>query len=270
MLPPQEIEDVLERFRDWLTTANEELDAADVRALAEQLSQGAMAGAATEVSNGSVGLLQVVETVTALRHDLKLQNKSVRSLRETTEVALEGLQRASEQFDRNQKDAERAAEQAVRPFVEKLLTLDELIGQAESSIGSLSSHAEEPPVDRIERELSARYLALPRWRRAAAAFWQRVVCDVLKNHRQAPRTGMEGLVEGLRLLRTRASAALADVGVERIECVGRRVDPAAMRVVDVAEAAGRPPETVVEEVRPGYTFRGNVVRFAEVRATRGG
>ena len=39
-----------------------------------------------------------------------------------------------------------------------------------------------------------------------------------------------------------------------------------MRVIELVDAPGVPPETVVEEIRPGYVWRGQVVRYAEVRA----
>jgi GrpE protein len=40
-------------------------------------------------------------------------------------------------------------------------------------------------------------------------------------------------------------------------------------VVELADAPDQPPHTVVEELRRGYTWRGRVLRLAEVRATRG-
>jgi molecular chaperone GrpE len=41
-----------------------------------------------------------------------------------------------------------------------------------------------------------------------------------------------------------------------------------MKVLELVEAPGVAPETVVDELRPGYVWRGLVVRYAEVRATR--
>ena len=38
-------------------------------------------------------------------------------------------------------------------------------------------------------------------------------------------------------------------------------------MIELVEAPGVPPETVVDELRPGYVWRGLVVRYAEVRAT---
>jgi hypothetical protein len=39
--------------------------------------------------------------------------------------------------------------------------------------------------------------------------------------------------------------------------------------VELIDDASVKPETVVEEIRPGYSYGGEVVRFAEVRASKG-
>jgi len=56
--------------------------------------------------------------------------------------------------------------------------------------------------------------------------------------------------------------------VRRIDTLGQPVDPDRMTVVEVVDAPDRPPGVVVDEVRRGYTWRGRVLRFAEVRAAR--
>ncbi len=61
---------------------------------------------------------------------------------------------------------------------------------------------------------------------------------------------------------------LSEHRIERLTCLGRRVDPARMRVIELVDAPGVAPETVMDELRPGYVWRGQVVRYAEVRATR--
>ena len=41
-----------------------------------------------------------------------------------------------------------------------------------------------------------------------------------------------------------------------------------MTVVEVVQANGHVPGTVVDEIRPGYLWNDKVVRYAEVRAAR--
>jgi len=72
------------------------------------------------------------------------------------------------------------------------------------------------------------------------------------------------LVEGVRMVRDHLEQVLLRYGVERVESVGERFDPAlhhaiALRPVEV-ERRGR----VVDEVTAGYALRGKVLRPAAV------
>ncbi|MFO0877892.1 MAG: nucleotide exchange factor GrpE [Gemmataceae bacterium] len=74
--------------------------------------------------------------------------------------------------------------------------------------------------------------------------------------------------EGLRVLQARARQCLSDHGIEVIACVGQPLDPRLHRVVEVIAAPG-PSETIVQQVRPGYLWRGQVLREAEVVTVSG-
>ena len=76
------------------------------------------------------------------------------------------------------------------------------------------------------------------------------------------------LIEGYDLIQARLKRALAAEQIRRIEARGRKVDPERMTVVEVVEAPGQAAGTVLDEIRKGYTWRGRVLRFAEVRAVR--
>ena len=54
--------------------------------------------------------------------------------------------------------------------------------------------------------------------------------------------------------------------IERIPCEGRPVDPERMIVIEVVDDPDRPPGTVVKELRRGYTWKGRLLRYAEVQA----
>jgi molecular chaperone GrpE len=76
------------------------------------------------------------------------------------------------------------------------------------------------------------------------------------------------LLEGYGLIQARLRRAMETEQLQRIAVVGRPVEPAVMTVVELVDDPGRPSADVVDEVRRGYTWRGRVLRFAEVRATR--
>jgi molecular chaperone GrpE len=67
---------------------------------------------------------------------------------------------------------------------------------------------------------------------------------------------------GLALAHKELVAVLTEQGVERMDVLGRTFDPTQMDCVEVVE--GKDDE-VIEEVLPGYTFRGKVLRVARVK-----
>ena len=76
-------------------------------------------------------------------------------------------------------------------------------------------------------------------------------------------------LEGYRLIQKRLRRALASEQVGHIPCEGKPVDPELMTVIEVVDEPHDRPGTVVKELRRGYTWRGRVIRFAEVQAVRG-
>ena len=67
---------------------------------------------------------------------------------------------------------------------------------------------------------------------------------------------------GLDLTFKELTAVLEVQGVEKIDVIGRQFDPHEMECVEVV--AGKNNE-VVEEVLPGYRFRGKILRIAHVK-----
>ena len=67
---------------------------------------------------------------------------------------------------------------------------------------------------------------------------------------------------GLDLTFKELQAVLEEQGVEKIEVVGRQFDPHEMDCVEVV--TGKDNE-VIDEVLPGYRFRGKILRVAQVK-----
>jgi hypothetical protein len=77
------------------------------------------------------------------------------------------------------------------------------------------------------------------------------------------------LLEGYGLIHKRLRRAMASEQVAHIPCEGKPVDPEVMTVIEVVDEPQQEPGTVARELRRGYTWRGRVIRFAEVQAVRG-
>lgn len=67
---------------------------------------------------------------------------------------------------------------------------------------------------------------------------------------------------GLALANKELLSVLSEQGVEKIDVMGRQFDPTEM---DCVEVVGGKDNEVVEEVQPGYLFRGKVLRVARVK-----
>ena len=71
--------------------------------------------------------------------------------------------------------------------------------------------------------------------------------------------------KGFELIRRQLSDLLAQHGLERIEAVGKQVNPHLHHAIERVETTEHPEGVVVGELQPGFTFHGRVLRPAMVR-----
>ena len=71
--------------------------------------------------------------------------------------------------------------------------------------------------------------------------------------------------EGVEMVRRKLASLLESEGVERIECVGRPFDPSLHEAVEKVQGDSPGEDTVVEEIRPGFTFKGQLLRPSMVK-----
>jgi molecular chaperone GrpE len=269
MLSTSELDDIVDRFRQWLYETNEELNAASCSDLQNRLSKGG------EEAPGGPGLLEMVEAFTAMRHDAKLLAKGVRVMQDDLREGVATITDGVATLERSKIDAgvaaAEAARLAARPLLELLLDLDDTIAHAIIGLQDVARHSQnENPWQQLLGQLDSEAARLPAWRSLLVRWgWSWAREQLLR----AERTGsapavISSVIEGLTILGTKIGRALADQGVRPLTCLGQRVDPNAVRVVDVVVDARTPPETVVSELRKGYTWNGEIIRVAEVRATR--
>jgi molecular chaperone GrpE len=253
-------EAMLGRFRQWIEEARREADSLpeDVEFSAEQ----------SDVR--PVGLLQLVEEFTALRHEVKLQTKSSRGVADRTEQALAAMQQAMELFRSVEAKEKEIAQHAAKPLVESLMELDEALGRGRAVIDTARRRLLEDLTGHIREQLDSSLLRLPAWRRWLCRSWCRQAREIL-----VQRAGLmyrdifDSLIEGYDLILGRLQRAMKKAELYRIECVGRQADPNLMTVVEVIDDPLRPPGLVVDQIRPGYYWKDKVIRFAEVRAIQG-
>jgi molecular chaperone GrpE len=75
----------------------------------------------------------------------------------------------------------------------------------------------------------------------------------------------KGFLEGVKMVQKNLTSALESEGLERIKALGEPFNPSTHEAVDKVEGKGASEDTVVEEMRKGYMFKGKVLRPSAVK-----
>ena len=75
---------------------------------------------------------------------------------------------------------------------------------------------------------------------------------------------LKKIVEGVSLIYKELRDRLKEDGVERMEVVGKKFDPYSQEALTAINSPDHENDTVIEEITPGYTISGNVLRPAKV------
>jgi len=94
--------------------------------------------------------------------------------------------------------------------------------------------------------------------------------DLAAMHAEEGEGKGDALKEGIAMVRRNLATAMESVGLRRIEAVGKPFDPALHEAVEKVQGRSRGKDMVVEEVRPGFTFRGALLRPSMVKVELAG
>jgi len=78
----------------------------------------------------------------------------------------------------------------------------------------------------------------------------------------------EDFKEGIILIRKRIREVLRERGVERIDAVGNHFDPLKHEAIMVQDDSEVSSNTVIEELQPGYLFKGTLLRPSKVKVAK--
>ncbi len=253
-------EQILDRFRDWLRETR--VEAAEI--------DDSTNGIVDESSR--IGLDRLIEEFTALRHELKLQTRSARSIEERFENSLETLDSATSAFREVAAQTISAGSESIAKSL--ALTIAELEEALTRCLDQWKKNFERligPPASAKTDVLDERFRRQSWLRRKLTKSYHAGVIRIIEEDEERSRSDrrslLTALVSGYDLILKRLNRNMRDLGVGRIATVGRIVDPERMVVVEVVESDDRHGE-VIEEIRPGYEWKGVLLRPAEVRAVR--
>jgi len=218
-----------------------------------ELAQQLLAAAETPPPGlGEVGPTTPNETAQEVKRLGKAQFKA----NALQEAALAQLRQAVDQLSSREQEARRQAQaDATHNLLTALLPILDGIEAAVDSGERLLAHPEPNPAD--DRWI-ARHLG------GGEKDNENAACLVL----QTDRALMAAWLDGLRLVRERVLALLAEAGVEPIPTVGQPFDPYLHQAIGTAKDGAHAPGIIVAEQRRGYTGPAGVLRFAEVIVNR--
>jgi len=255
-----QVEDILDRFRQWLSAASIEAETRD--------GFGGDADGEQNAPPRDFGIIDLVEEFTALRQELKLQTKSGRSLVEQTETTVSALRQAVEQFRAVESKVSQAAWSAGKTLAEALADLDEALDRGRREIDRARSRIASEPIRALEAALTDLFRRRSWIRRRLLRHYHRDVLDVVGRAGLARDDLFDSLLEGYGLIQKRLRRVMTAEQIERIACEGAPVNLDLMNVIDVVDDPRYRPGTVVKELRRGYTWKGRLIRYAEVQAVR--
>jgi molecular chaperone GrpE len=232
----------------------------------------------------------------ALRHEVNLQTRAVRTQQEQNTDTLRQLARALDDLERANEAADQEGQQArdeqVRPLLKVLVDVADALGLARREMQRLQQTI-WVALDQLPALLEPAKPPEPPPAPERPGFWARwfgsapspveappegpevspfppppegrqVVEELTKNVRQL----LASLITGYTMSLQRIERALGQQGLEPMNTTGRPFDPEYMEVMEAVVDSGRPAGEVVEEVRPGYLWHGRVFRYAQVRVAR--
>jgi molecular chaperone GrpE len=271
-LTPAEIDAVLGDFRSWLTR----LATAPANSV--------------DLPRESVDLHTLVAHFTSLRQEVNLQTRAVRTQQEQSaetlrrySEAVTALESASAQVaDARQRQAQETVNPLLKGMIEvadaQALAAKELarvLTRLDEALGSADQRAATKQLDRRPRvPFLARLFGAGHVLAAQQRFhdWleSRVQSvEVATMHDAALIRGrVEAAALGLDMGLQRIERTMLQHGLEPIVVEGHPFNPEQMEVIEVVANSGLPTGEVVEEVKRGYLWNGQVFRFAQVRVAK--
>lgn len=261
----------------------------------------------TPIQEPPLDLHTLLGQFTALRHEVHLQTKALRAQQELSTESLrqygETLERLHAARTAQETDADIDEENVLRPFLKHLVDARDALALARTQVERvgetlqpLAKELAATPIPDGPEVLNHDLASVTCKQRPSPGFFQRLFgrsgtqrtaeqVSARRFDQQAPRErdqrlqqaaeaaarmqlAFDSIQTGYTMSLQRLERAVDACGLEAIPCLGEPFDPELMEVVEVARDTGRPANEVVEEVRPGYLWRGRVFRYAQVRVAK--
>jgi molecular chaperone GrpE len=219
---------------------------------------------APQQADPQFGAVDIVEAFTALRHEWRGQTKEGRALAEQIQAATANLQALESKLLAAVADCQPDVVGEGRRLALVIAETDHQLSRAVAAVLQWETserqreEADERAIDRRRAEMTA----LARW-------FARPLLQLLAERRAArPLAARHPAAEGLEMVLARLRRMMREQGLERIDVLGEPFDADSMHAIGTMTAANCPPGHVGEQLSAAYCWRGQRIRFADVRVAR--
>ncbi len=214
-----------------------------------------------------LGAADIVEAFTALRHELKLQ---VRGGRELQQSLHDSLRRIEQRLASQQAQAGTSSpSDESRPLAEAVAEIEESL---ERTLGTLTRRSPSPcePASLLDRFDHAMTRASWVTRKFAGHLWTEVrgIIEESASESRERDEAMDSAHRGLELLHARVHRLMQQCDIRRVDVLQQPFDAEVMHAIDLIDTPSVPSGHVVQQLRPAYLWRGNILRYADVRIAK--
>lgn len=210
------------------------------------------------------GLTDVIEAFTAMRHEWRGQAREGRELSSAVVASVERIQQLENRLTAQLAIA--TSDDILSNLVNLIVDIDSHLSRAVEACvkyDALRIRQQVEPAAAV-RDAFEKQNFLARW--FSRAFLRRALEILDSNAFQ--KSPVNPAMEGLQLVVSRLRRMMAERDIMRVDVIGKLFDADTMNAVSVVEFTQYPPGHVVEELSPAYRWRGQLLRFADVRVSK--
>ncbi len=220
---------------------------------------------ATNVSDPpEFGLVDVVEAFTAMRHEYRLQTRESRELATSLQAAATHLGELESQLTRQLSVL--SQDDVGRSLALVIAEIDIHLTRAASATAHLGTtrHSHGPDTLATVQQAYDQLNFVSRWfcRKFHESTRQALQADT-KARRQEKTSA-----EGIAMVASRLRRMMAEHQIERVGVDGAPFDAECMHAIEAIMSNSQPSGHVIQELAPAYYWRGQLLRYAEVRVAQ--
>jgi molecular chaperone GrpE len=224
--------------------------------------------------NESFGLIDVIESFTAMRHEWRTQALQCRQLGQDLANASGGIVEIEQRLlgaaaQLREVAARATSDDTSRRLAETIAEIDLSVLRAVTAVNR-SSSGESPRIDtvslksQIANDMQSLGL-FGRWFCRSLLTKLEATCD---RWSETDDPQPDATRQGLQMLVDRVERLMADQQIERLESHGKTFDATTMNAIESVADNSVPRGTVVEQLAPAYTWQGRLIKYSQVRVAK--